>query len=551
MSLVQQKLDADIRRIQRRSATDYLIDGLTPVMIFVMVTAVIMFLLDVRWVYTAVHDMNIRFVAFFFIVGVVALNRLIARDGSEESFLYFLFLAGAIALYTVATTEMYDVGSINADEESSPLGALAVNMSVVIFIWWLTNRLTHECCVDEDPTAGEVGILTGTVRKFRGAMAEGDAKKGEKREPFFKWKEKPTSSIPMNEIMAVDPTDWNPDANAAAPEPAYEAPVKRMPKRHPGISIFYFSVPVLLAFAVGLRVTQHGGDAMMRMGHFYMGCYCVSALSLLMLSSLGGLREYFRSRGVRIPGGLGPFWIGLGSVMIAMVLVGALALPLPKPPPLAIIGQRTLDPWNRGDTFQPMPVVSTFAEQLEQSRFIEYISYGVLACFGLLLAYGAARGLGAIAMRVASQRHHYPQFIVRFFDWIDRLIQRIFTLPTLPRLARRRQRVSRDIALSAPFKNPMGLEEHRPSPNECIEISYAALCALATDMGVPRAAGQTPYEFIEAFPRELKSLRKEAAELTSMYVSAAYSEASFTEKNLDRLRKFWQKYENVRRSVIK
>ena len=66
---------------QARTWTDLLIDSTTPFMIFVMIAAPIYFVLDVRYVYTEVHDWNLRWFAFWFVLGVVALNRLVARDG--------------------------------------------------------------------------------------------------------------------------------------------------------------------------------------------------------------------------------------------------------------------------------------------------------------------------------------------------------------------------------------------------------------------------------------------------------------------------------------
>ena len=81
--------------------------------------------------------------------------------------------------------------------------------------------------------------------------------------------------------------------------------------------------------------------------------------------------------------------------------------------------------------------------------------------------------------------------------------------------------------------------------------SYDALCALAEDLGVPRRIDQTPYEFLRAFPRELRGLRREARELTDMYVRSAYSEEPLDDKALDRLRKFWMSYERVRARYIR
>jgi len=550
MSLIQQKLAAETAR-QPRSITDVLIDALTPLMILIMVMSVVQFLLDVRWVYTAVHANNLRAVAFFFVLGIVALNRMVAREGSDESFLYFAVFAGTIAIYTMATTTMYDVGSIVTVEEYGPWVDVAINMAVVVFVWWTTNRLTHE-----DPAAGEIGILTGTAQKFRQAMSQGDENKEKNvKEPLFRRKKKEEEKLSFliqNEIEAYDPTTDYADMSEAATETKQTAdtPTERAPRRHPGISIFYFSVPVLVVFAVGLRVTQHGGDYMIRMGQFYMGLYCVSALSLLMLSSLGGLREYFRSRRIHIPAMIGPFWIGLGSLMIVMVLAGALAVPLPDMPPLAYVPERELDPWNRDDMWQPLQVLPDAAERLEQSRFIEYTRYVAIGAFALLMLYGLIRAIGDLAVRIAKQRHRFPPWIIRLFAFIDRVLMRLTTLPTLPSLPRRR-RISRDVALSADLRSPLGDDTIRQDSQAVLEKSYEALCALAMDLGVPRADSSTPYEFLDSFPRELKGLKKPARDLTEMYVQSAYANRKFTERDLDRIRKFWIQYDRVRRSVLK
>jgi hypothetical protein len=149
-----------------RTWTDLLIDALTPILIFVMVYSVIFFLLDVRYIFTSVHDANLRVVVLFFLVGVVALNRLIARDGQAESILYFIGLAGVMFLYTLATTSSYDVGSVARGFLDQPWIATGFNTMVVVLLWWVVNRLVHECCVDENLVAGDVGMLTGVRKRF-------------------------------------------------------------------------------------------------------------------------------------------------------------------------------------------------------------------------------------------------------------------------------------------------------------------------------------------------------------------------------------------------
>ena len=535
----------------RRTLTDRLIDVLTPVMVFTMVYAVIYFLLDVRYVYTAVHDANLRWVAFCFIMGVVALNRLIAQENMYSGYIYFIGLAGAVGLYTLSTTGMYAVGSVSRNfMNDSPWLATAFNLVIVAFIWWLTNRLTYECCIDENRAAGDVGILTGTARKLQQAVqrdpeAAARRAKRRKKEPFL---------MPFYELEPYDPLEGpKPDTRPAPVRPPKSPSLAdRMATRHPGMSIFYFSVPVMFIFAVGLRIIQHGGAPMVRSGLMYMTIYTVAALMLLMLTSLGGLREYFRARGIAMPSGIGPFWIGLGIVMIALVLVSAAQLPKPGLPPMIYVDEHVADPWARGQHFQLSPMAATAVEALEQSRFMERIGNTVLVILGLFLAYGALKGIGAVAARLARNRDVLPKPVTRFFDGVEYVTTRLTRLPQLPKI-KRRIRIQRDIATCARYGNSMAdpARATRMTPADHVQYAYEALCALAYDLGVPRKQDQTPYEFIDAFPEAMESLRDEAAELTRLYVIAAYSPETVGPRALDRLRRFWITYHRVRNRLVK
>ena len=68
---------------------------------------------------------------------------------------------------------------------------------------------------------------------------------------------------------------------------------------------------------------------------------------------------------------------------------------------------------------------------------------------------------------------------------------------------------------------------------------------------MPRKPGQTPYEFVESFPKELNTIREEALELTDLYVVSAYSTTQIDDRIRDRLRKFWLTFDQVRNRVIK
>lgn len=533
-----------------RTWTDLLIDALTPTLIFVMVYAVVFFLLDVRYIFTSVHDANLRFVALFFIIGVVALNRLIARDGQAESILYFLGLALVMFLYTLATTSQYDVGSVARGFMDDPWVATGFNTMVVITLWWVVNRLVHECCVDENLVAGDVGMLTGVARR----LEAGWRKRAEVPVPAEKPKPPKRPKL-LFETMDLEPFDplegYQPKASPVLEQGGSLA--DRLPRRHPGMSIFVFSVPVMAIFSVGIAVVRNAGPAWVQAGEFYMGVYTVCALALLMLTSLGGLRQYFRSRRVTMPDNIGWFWIGLGIVMIAMVLIAATRLPKPDLPPPVYIDHHEMDPWARGgDYLELEPVSAAPIAVLEQSQFMDRLGVGVLAVFAVLFVYGVLRGILVAADTLILQPGRYPAWLIWLATRAARLVRLLLHAPRI-RLPQRRLRIQRDIATSAAFLNSLGDATRAPqmSVADHLEHAYSALCALAYDLGVPRKIGQTPYEFMNAFPHELNTLRDDAEEITRLFVLSAYSPMELDDKVLDRVRKFWITYERVRRRILR
>jgi hypothetical protein len=431
--------------------------------------------------------------------------------------------------------------------------AAGFNMLVAAFIWWVTNRLVHECCVDENRSAGDIGILRGTAQRVQGAFRrDPDAA----RARSLKWNADTARAEVLGTQYDLKPFDPLEDARPPErkPAPARRSVADRLGRRHPGISIFLFSGPVMIIFALGLPVVRNAGPGWVMKGMVYMGIYSFCALMLLMLTSLGGLRQYFRSRGIAMPGRIGLFWGGLGTFMVLLVLVAALQIPLPPLPPMAYVAEHRTDPWQH-DWFTLERVdPGTMPEEtiLATQRAVDAVGKAVLAVFALFLAYAALRALGAVAARIARNRDRYPRWVRRLFDFIDRVLQALLRVPSLPSRKPRR-RISPAIAASARFSSSLAdpAMRARMTVEDHVQHAYDALCALAYDMGMPRRADETPYEFIDRFPEELAGIADEARELTGIYVLAAYSPAVLDEKTLDRLRKFWMTYHRVRRRYVR
>ena len=545
------ELPPDERRHEGRNLTDLIIDASIPFLIFLMVFSVVFFLLNVRFIYSAQEHPSMQIAAFCLIMGIVALNRLIARDNTGEGPIYFAGLAMVTGLFTVATTAGYDVGSFAGSFMDNTGWALVVNITIVCLLWWVTNRLTHECCVDENTSAGEVGIITGTLRNLTQAIQfEGS---GRPAAPSTKKsKSRHHELYRTSEIEAFDPTEWKPPSQGDG-RPS-EAPTKRLRKRHPGISIFYFSVPVMATFVLGLPALMRGGDAFVLAGHVYVGIFTLCALTLLMLTSLGGIREYFRSRRVHLPPGIGPFWAGLGFFMVLVVAVGALQFPMPAMPAPAYVGEREQDLYTRSDRlFDLTPVTVSAAQQVQQGKVIQRVTYLVLAALILFSAFGATRSVGLIAGAIGRRRDLYPEWVIRLFNRLDKLLERIVSLPEIvPSIRYGYPRAVN--ARSTRFSNPMAGEGATAKSEDIqryVTSSFDALCALADDMGSPREKDQTPYEFLRTLPREMKSIGEEAAEVVELYVRSAYSPVQPDPKVLDRLRKFWIAYDQIRKRYIR
>jgi len=267
--------------IINNTLADHAINFMTPCLIFLLSVAVLLYLLNIRFIYTAVLDLSLRTFAISLALGVVALNRVIARRGSEESIVYVFGLFLAVALYTIAGTSAYDGGSVGRNFLNENMWlALFFNTAVVTGTWWMVNRLTHECCVDESSVAGDIGIFTATAARMRGTLRRMADKSPSPARTRMKAAD---VNDPWHQISAFDPTE-----PLSEPEPAQGPSGKdytdRLPARHPGMALFYFSVPVMIIFTLGLRVIQHAGMPAVRMGAYYMAVYTFCVMFLLSLT---------------------------------------------------------------------------------------------------------------------------------------------------------------------------------------------------------------------------------------------------------------------------
>ena len=536
--------------IINNTLADHAVNFVTPFLIFILANAVLSYLLNVRFIYTAVFDLSLRSFAISFVLGIVALNRLIARDSSHESYLYAFGLFSAVALYTVGTTNGFEVGSVGRNFlNESMWAALLFNMSVVIGIWWMVNRLTHDCCVDESAVAGDIGIFTATAVKMRSTLQRMSAEPVPSRDERMKAADVGEA---WHNISAFDPTEA-PAWKALRQGPVVHDYSSRLPARHPGMALFYFSIPVMLVFTLGLRAIQNAGMPAVRMGGYYVAVFTFCVLFLLSLTCLRQLRAYFNARCVAMPEPLSWLWMGASLVMVMLIMWLASILPKPALPPAVNTGEQQLHVYGqRSGRMEVLNVTPPNLAVLEDVQFDQRLEIVAWVVILVVLAYAVLKGVGYVIGLAAEKKEALPlplSWLITALAWL------LFNLwPALFRwtFPKRRIRIQRSIALSSRYENPLGKQGARQmSTREHVAYAYDALRALATDIGSPPKASQTPYEFLADYPKGLQSMREEAEEIIRLYVVAAYSTEAMNARMEDRLRKFWLAFRTARNRYVK
>ncbi|MCA9180790.1 MAG: hypothetical protein KDA51_05035, partial [Planctomycetales bacterium] len=168
---------------------------------------------------------------------------------------------------------------------SGPLGPLSwiVNVALLAVAWYLADRITFDCTqVSERERSVQQGLL---------------------------------QSLGMLKLERV------------ASATAATNPNRRVRKHNPGVWILYFALLAIPLFGLG-QLAIPAADQRNR-AFMFLIVYLACALSLLVLSSLLGMRRYLRQRGVAMPAEMSSRWIGIGVGSVMLLLLLCLALPLP------------------------------------------------------------------------------------------------------------------------------------------------------------------------------------------------------------------------------
>jgi len=263
-----------------KTPADYMVIGISPVLIMLLVGSLSFFLIQVFYRGEAVG--SVRWVVFWFVMAVVLVSRIGIEQGTGQAAVYGLALAGATWIYLVQIHPAYLVGIIL-------LGT----------VWWCAHKLTWDCTViDDDEDASGRGLLQ--------TAAEGR-----------RFKPETMPSGPAGKKSAAG-TGFKPGRKrrAAIPHP-------------PGLWVVYFSLLALPLFGIGQMLLPGGDTASRRAGFAFLLVYMAAGVGLLLTTSFLGLRRYLRQRYLKMPGSIAFGWLKFGAGVAGLVLAAALLLPRP------------------------------------------------------------------------------------------------------------------------------------------------------------------------------------------------------------------------------
>lgn len=132
-----------------KTLADYMVIGISPVLIMLLVGSLSFFLIQVFYRGEAVE--SVRWVVFWFVMAVVLVSRIGIEQGTAQAAAYGLALAGATWIYLVQIHPAYLVGII-----------------LLSTVWWCAHKLTWDCTViEDDEDASGSGLLQNATEGRR------------------------------------------------------------------------------------------------------------------------------------------------------------------------------------------------------------------------------------------------------------------------------------------------------------------------------------------------------------------------------------------------
>ena len=271
----------------KKTTLDYMVIAISPILVACMVGSLALFVSAVF--HPSPFETRINFVIILYSIAIVGIARISIEEGKDKAVLYAI----PLALVTFIAFSIFNPAD-------GPLFYLAplIHIGIITITWWSAHKLTWDSTVifDHDDSSGQ-----GLLQKVG---LDSDHRDPSDRE---------------SENAATD--------NGGTWFERWK--VNRKKPHTPGVWVVYYSLAALPLFGLGQTFIPVGYQEL-RTYCFQLGCiYVGSGLGLLLTTSFLGLRRYLRHRDVEMPPAMANMWLTVGSIMIGILMMGALILPRP------------------------------------------------------------------------------------------------------------------------------------------------------------------------------------------------------------------------------
>ncbi len=262
---------------RRPSQLDFVVMALAPALIMTLVGSLSFLLISVF--YNGPHLVRLNWVMFWFVVGIVLIARISIEIDGERAAVYGLALAGAVALVSMKL-----------------VGSPMLVWFLLALVWWCAHQLTLDCTlIDDSEDASGEGLMQIVGLDRPPAELQRPASPG------------PRSGFWRRLFLGRRPGE--PHA--------------------PGLWVVYFSLAALPLFGISQMFIPASDERGRAFAFWCMCVYVASALGLLAVTSLLGLRRYLRQRGLAMPVQMTGVWLTAAAVVVSALLVVGSLLPRP------------------------------------------------------------------------------------------------------------------------------------------------------------------------------------------------------------------------------
>src|SRR5208282_4297161 len=202
-----------------KTLADYLVVGISPVLIMLLVGSLSFFLVEVFFRGEAVG--SVRWVMFWFVLAVVLVSRIGIEQGTGQAAGYGLALAGVTWIYLIRIHPAFILGMI-----------------LLGIVWWCAHKLTWDCTlIDEDEDASGSGLLKTAEDRRKVRPDDTETRSAERGLSSIRSGRESQAACELGQL-ALQQARTDRKRRASVPHP-------------PGLWVVYFSLVALPLFGIG------------------------------------------------------------------------------------------------------------------------------------------------------------------------------------------------------------------------------------------------------------------------------------------------------------